>query len=149
MEETVMNLADLVAARQARQGKPPEAPPAAAGPAAPTPAPAGGPLSVEKPTTPAAPPHVVAMPARSRARDPLASIKGKVQTALLEALGPALHSSKLSTEEVEQHVKQVLQDVIEAEETPLTAADRNRLAGLITDEVLGHGPLEPLLRDPD
>ena len=35
------------------------------------------------------------------------------------------------------------------EETPLTAADRTRIAQEIADDILGYGPLEPFLRDPD
>jgi pilus assembly protein CpaF len=39
--------------------------------------------------------------------------------------------------------------VLDREEIPLTAADRVRIANEIADEVLGHGPIEPLLRDPE
>ena len=40
-----------------------------------------------------------------------------------------------------------LQAVIDAEETPLSLADRTQIAQEVADEILGHGPLEPLLRD--
>ena len=36
---------------------------------------------------------------------------------------------------------------IESEDTPLSAADRTRIAQDVSDEILGHGPLESLLRD--
>ena len=35
------------------------------------------------------------------------------------------------------------------DETPLTVADRARIAQEIADDILGHGPIEPYLRDPD
>jgi pilus assembly protein CpaF len=39
--------------------------------------------------------------------------------------------------------------VLEAQQTPLSSADRSRIAQEVADEILGHGPLEPLLRDPE
>ena len=50
---------------------------------------------------------------------------------------------------LEQRVRDTLLDVLNKEETPLTSADRSRITAEICDEILGHGPLEPLLRDPD
>ena len=46
-------------------------------------------------------------------------------------------------------MRQTLQETIDAEQTPLSHADRTRIAQEVSDEILGHGPLEPLLRDPD
>ncbi len=46
-------------------------------------------------------------------------------------------------------MRQTLQQTIDAEQTPLSHADRTRIAQEVSDEILGHGPLEPLLRDPD
>jgi pilus assembly protein CpaF len=41
-----------------------------------------------------------------------------------------------------------VQSVVQSEDSPLSVADRARLAQEVVDEVLGHGPIEPLLRDP-
>jgi pilus assembly protein CpaF len=49
--------------------------------------------------------------------------------------------------ELEATVRQTLQQVISAEETYLSAADRARVSNEIADEILGFGPLEPFLRD--
>ena len=76
------------------------------------------------------------------------TIRRRVHRELQEILGPQLYSER-STEVLEQRVRETLQDVLAREETPLTAADRTRITGEICDEILGHGPLEPLLRDPD
>ena len=85
--------------------------------------------------------------AAARIRDPFASVKASVHQALLESLGPQLYDPHLEQSELELRVRQTLQIVIESEETPLAAADRTRIAQEVADEILGHGPLEPLLRD--
>lgn len=42
----------------------------------------------------------------------------------------------------------VVQDLVAKIETPMSAAERDRLAREVLDEVFGLGPLEPLLKDP-
>jgi pilus assembly protein CpaF len=51
--------------------------------------------------------------------------------------------------ELESMVRAALQDVIAEEDTPLTSADRSRITQEISDDILGYGPIEPFLRDPD
>jgi pilus assembly protein CpaF len=87
--------------------------------------------------------------ARHQAKDPFAEVKRKVHAALLESLGPKLYDSRMTQTELEQKVRHSLQDVLASEETPLTVADRARLSQEIADDILGYGPLEPYLRDPD
>jgi pilus assembly protein CpaF len=81
--------------------------------------------------------------------DPFAEVKRSLHRALLAALGPTLYDAHLDEAELETRVRQTLQTVLQQEDTPLTAADRNRLAREVADEILGHGPLEPYLRDPE
>ena len=81
--------------------------------------------------------------------DPFADLKREVHQSLLDTLGPQLYDSRLSPTELEHKVRQTLQEVFAAGEVPLTAADRTRLSSEIADDILGYGPLEPLLRDPD
>ena len=69
--------------------------------------------------------------------------------ALLDNLGPKLYDSRQTQSELEQKVRQTLQEVLSQEDTPLTTADRARIAQEIADDILGYGPLEPYLRDPD
>jgi pilus assembly protein CpaF len=97
---------------------------------------------------PAEHPAETAPPPRIRATDPFAYIKRGLHAALLEALGPRLYDARLDEQELATLVKQTLHTVVEAEEAPLTAADRARIAQEVADEILGHGPLEPYLRDP-
>jgi pilus assembly protein CpaF len=88
-----------------------------------------------------------ASPAAARIRDPFAHVKAKVHQALMDSLGPQLYDPHLEQSELELRVRQTLQSVINSENTPLAAADRNRIAQEVADEILGLGPLEPLLRD--
>jgi pilus assembly protein CpaF len=88
--------------------------------------------------------------ARPRSQgDPFADLKRKVHQQLLDTLGPKLYDARMTQTELEQRVRQSLQEVLALEETPLTTADRARVSQEIADDILGYGPLEPYLRDPD
>ena len=87
--------------------------------------------------------------ARPAICDPFGPLKRSVHEALLETLGPKLYDAHLDQRELEQQVTQTLQAVLQRDETPMTAADRVRVAQEVADDILGHGPLEPYLRDPD
>jgi pilus assembly protein CpaF len=84
----------------------------------------------------------------SRLTDPLADLKRKIHQSLLQALGPKLYDMKLTTEQLEQKVRERLRTALEHEPTPLSGADRKRLIDETMDNILGYGPIEPLLRDP-
>ncbi len=79
--------------------------------------------------------------------DPFADLRRTVHQSLLENLGPKLYDSRLSQSELEQRVRHTLQEVLQADQVPLTVADRARIAQEIADDILGYGPLEPYLRD--
>ncbi|TWP52388.1 CpaF family protein [Lentzea tibetensis] len=85
--------------------------------------------------------------AQQRQPDHFAEVKNRVHGALLDALGPKLYDERLEEHELEPRVRTTLQAVLEQDETPMTLADRSRMATEVADEILGHGPLEPLLRD--
>ena len=82
-------------------------------------------------------------------QDPFAAVKARVHQAMIEELGPKLYDPNLPAPELESKVRQALQGIIDAEQTPLSMADRTRISQEVSDEILGHGPLEPLLRDPE
>ena len=81
--------------------------------------------------------------------DPFGEVKERVHQALIESLGPRLYDPHLPEAELAAQVRQTLQATIDSEQTPLSHADRARIAQEVSDEILGHGPLEPLLRDPE
>jgi pilus assembly protein CpaF len=90
-----------------------------------------------------------AAPRARRSVDPFGELKRAVHQTLLDNLGPKLYDSRLTQAELEQRVRQTLQEVIAQDETPLSVADRARIAQEIADDILGYGPLEPYLRDAD
>ncbi len=83
------------------------------------------------------------------AADPFADVKQSVHAALLDSLGPKLYDARMQQSELEQRVRQTLHTVLEGNDAPMTASDRGRISQEIADEILGYGPLEPLLRDPE
>jgi pilus assembly protein CpaF len=82
-----------------------------------------------------------------RSADPFVELKRTVHSSLLESLGPQLYDSKFTQAELEQKVRHTLHEVLAQEETPLSVADRTRIAQEVADDILGYGPLEPFLRD--
>ncbi len=87
--------------------------------------------------------------AAARPTDLFAEVKQSVHDALLESLGPKLYDARMQQSELEQRVRQSLHTVLEGNDAPMTASDRGRIAQQVADEILGYGPLEPLLRDPE
>jgi pilus assembly protein CpaF len=76
-------------------------------------------------------------------------LKRAVHAKLVDRLGPRLYGGDIDKAELQEAVFDVLQDALEdEEERPLSAADRARVVQEIVDDILGLGPLEPLLRDP-
>jgi pilus assembly protein CpaF len=90
------------------------------------------------------------IPVRARRHgivDPFGDLKRQVHQSLLDTLGPKLYDARLTQTEMEQKVRQTLQEVLAAGEMPLTGADKARIAQEISDDILGYGPIEPYLRD--
>ena len=70
----------------------------------------------------------IGAPGSAHRIDPFASVKASVHQALLDSLGPKLYDPHLEQSELEQRVRETLQAVLEVEDTPLSAADRSRVA---------------------
>lgn len=86
--------------------------------------------------------------AAARTSGPLADVRRRVHRELQDILGPQLYNER-SVDVLEQRVRDTLQIVLNNDESQLSPTDRNRITAEICDEILGHGPLEPLLRDAD
>jgi pilus assembly protein CpaF len=80
--------------------------------------------------------------------DSLVALKERATRALFERLGNKLADARVPEEQLHAMVRADLQRVIANEQTPLSDDDRARLIHELTDEVLGYGPLQPLLDDP-
>ncbi len=83
-----------------------------------------------------------------RVYDPLAPVRRRAHQALLEMLGPQLYEIAGDDENLARRIHEALPGVLAREEA-LTASDRAQASQQIIDEILGHGPIEPLLRDPE
>ena len=64
-------------------------------------------------------------------------------------MGPHLYDSDMDQNELDTEVRKVLADVLGSQDRPLSSSDRARVTQEISDDILGYGPIEPFLRDPD
>jgi len=87
--------------------------------------------------------------AKSQQRDRIAEVRASVQERLVEVLGPRLYDSTLSDTELEGLVHQRLRELLDEEDVPLSAQEKLLIVRQIGDSVLGLGPLEPFVRDPE
>lgn len=81
--------------------------------------------------------------------DRIEDLKSSVHAELLKQLGPHLYDAEMDQDELDQTVRSVLSEVLGAQDKPLSAADRARVTQEITDDILGYGPIDPYLRDPE
>jgi pilus assembly protein CpaF len=114
-------------------------------PVAPAPSADGGATNrpTAPPTTPATPPRnfLGAPPTRESFRE----AKYRVQNRLVNELDPRLDLTQQV--EVRRQIEGLFGRIADEEGLALTRAERVRMLEQITDEILGLGPLEPLLRD--
>jgi pilus assembly protein CpaF len=87
--------------------------------------------------------------AKAQQRDRIAEVRSRVQERLVEVLGPRLYDSTLSDNELDGLVHQRLRELLDDEESPLSAQEKLLIVRQIGDSVLGLGPLEPYVRDPE
>jgi pilus assembly protein CpaF len=79
-------------------------------------------------------------------RDPFADVKDRIHKAVISGLGPSLFNSQTDPGTLRSRVEADLAVQLDAE-TGIARADRERLANELSDDILGHGPLERLLAD--
>lgn len=79
-------------------------------------------------------------------RDAYMDLKTRVQTRLIAEIDPSMDVSK--TDEVRGNIEELFDAVLSEEGIILSRAERQRLFEQIVAEILGYGPLEPLLKDP-
>ncbi len=91
----------------------------------------------------------LAKPAQSMPKDRITEIRNRIQSRLVETLGPKLYDASLSDSELEGLVQQRLRELLDEDESGLSAQDKLLVVRQIGDSVLGLGPLEPFVRDSD
>ncbi|MGR6322738.1 CpaF family protein [Micromonospora soli] len=77
------------------------------------------------------------------------SLRLRIHRELLEILGPQLYDNRTPDTVLEKKVRDTISEVLARSDSPLAVADPARISAELLDEILGHGPVEPLLRDPD
>jgi pilus assembly protein CpaF len=87
--------------------------------------------------------------AKTQQRDRITEVRQRVQERLVESLGPRLYDATMSDNELEGLVHQRLRELLDEEEGPLSAQEKLLIVRQIGDSVLGLGPLEPFVRDPE
>src|ERR671933_158284 len=78
--------------------------------------------------------------------DPYAELKTRIHHACIAKLGPELFKRE-TTDDLSERVLRAVTEELALDRTPLTRDERRRVTREITDDILGYGPLEPLLRD--
>jgi pilus assembly protein CpaF len=84
-------------------------------------------------------------PAAPPARDTFQDLKSRIHNKLIAELDPKMDVSK--TDEVRQTIEEMYDSLLTQENLILGRADRQRLLEQIVAEILGYGPIEPLLAD--
>ncbi|MGD9145062.1 MAG: CpaF family protein [Anaerolineae bacterium] len=85
--------------------------------------------------------RVAAAPARDTFRD----LKNRIHDRLLAELDPKMDVNQ--TDEVRRNIEEMFDAILTQESMFLTRADRQELLEQIIAEILGYGPIEPLLDD--
>jgi pilus assembly protein CpaF len=78
--------------------------------------------------------------------DPYAELKTRIHHAVIAAVGVELFKED-STEDLQDRVLRAVTEQLLLDRTPLTRDERRQIVREITDDILGYGPIEPLLRD--
>jgi pilus assembly protein CpaF len=87
--------------------------------------------------------------AKQETPDRSAEVRERVQERLVEALGARLYDDALSDADLRKLVHTRLQDLLAEEEVPLSIQEKAQIIQQIGDSILGLGPLERFVRDPE
>jgi pilus assembly protein CpaF len=86
-----------------------------------------------------------AAPVASVLVDPYADLKARIHHQCIAKLGPELY--KQDSDDLADRVYKAVTEELTLDRTPLTRDERREIVRQLTDDILGYGPLEPLLRD--
>jgi pilus assembly protein CpaF len=84
--------------------------------------------------------------ARPGANQILRDLKSRVKSKLIAELDPNMDLTK--TTEVRARIKLLFDQIVESENIVLTRIERDRLFEEVAADIIGFGPIEPLLQDP-
>lgn len=81
--------------------------------------------------------------------DPFAELKERAAHELFARVGARLNDTTLTEERLHELAREELGRIVRDEQIALTPAERAQVIDEVGADVLGYGPLEPLLRDDD
>ena len=77
-------------------------------------------------------------------------LRGRLHFKVVEELGPTLYDRQMSDAELRLRVTEMLEWAFSQEDSVgLSRAEKTQLLNEITNDVLGYGPIDPLLNDPE
>src|SRR5207244_10882678 len=79
----------------------------------------------------------------------LGELRQKIQHHLIDEPGPILYDKRRSEEDLRRRVHEQLHAALAQERAPLSAADKAQLIQDVSDDILGYGPIDRLLKDDD
>ena len=82
-------------------------------------------------------------------RPELYAVRRRIHAQLAKELGSFLYQQDLHPERLKELVREKTTFLLRDEQAPMSADERQRLLGDIESDVLGHGPIEELMQDPD
>ncbi len=85
-------------------------------------------------------------PAPVLIEDPYAELKARVHHQCIAKLGTELFKHDGATD-ISDQVYRAVTEELALDRTPLTREERREIVRQLTDDILGYGPIEPLLRD--
>lgn len=88
-------------------------------------------------------------PAIPTPEDPFADLKERAAQELFARVGARLNDPTLTEERLHELAREELARIVRDEQVALTPAERAQVIDEVGADVLGFGPLEPLLRDDD
>ncbi len=77
----------------------------------------------------------------------LDELRQKIHHHLIDELGPILYDKRLSEDDLRRRVHEQLHAALAQERAPLSAADKAQLIQDVSDDILGYGPIDRLLKD--
>src|ERR671913_815 len=86
--------------------------------------------------------------ANTKRRDPvLDELRQRIHHHLIDDLGPILYDKRLAPDDLQRKVHEQLHAALAQERAPLSAADKAQLIQDVSDDILGYGPIDKLLKD--
>ncbi len=78
----------------------------------------------------------------------LETVRERIHRRVITELGPVFYNSVVDPKELRSRVEGIVQTALRGEKTPMSVQETAQVGQVVTDEVLGHGPIERLVRDP-